>query len=413
MPSIRPSSQEPLAVGLAQDQNKQEYVKFYAKNLASRETVATTTCPSGQVIDWVNAESRGEIATPPPPLDPSMRKQAHDATIPTGSPPKTELEVHERLRGPPGTVPVLRQSLALADFSKPISSILSKTGPPDSSGRISIRATDPNKHLYASSAQNVKHYGGEGEFSMYNPYVETKSDFSLTQLAVIHRTGAHDPSHPAVDGRQTVEAGLINHPARFGDSNLHLFTFFTTVGYARYGDFIQSWNEDYKGWVQVDNTIFPGTVCSTLSTENGIQYNLWIAYQLDDGKWWLWVKDRWIGYYPASMFGAGNTLASHSDRVAFYGEVVDSTEVADPTTTDMGSGNFPETGWNHSAYISDMMYQAQPTSISTDLTDFDGSGDIIMDDPAKYRMQPHFKSGQYWGSYAWLGGPGAGGIVGH
>jgi hypothetical protein len=249
---------------------------------------------------------------------------------------------------------------------------------------------------------------------MYNPFVETNGDFSLIQIAVVNNNGAYDPNHPRSDNRQTVEAGWIRYPAKFGDNLPHLFTFFTTVGYEQYGDYIQSWNQDLRGWVQFDNTIHPGSTFPTISVENGIQYDLWITYQLYQGNWWLWVKDRWIGYYPASMFSAGhvaqNTLADHADQVYFYGEIFDSNEVPGITATDMGSGEFPETRWPHSAYISRIRYQTQTTSNAS--LDYDGSGGIYQDDLARYRIEPHFKSGSNWGSYIWLGGPGAGGVVG-
>jgi hypothetical protein len=295
--------------------------------------------------------------------------------------------------------------------------ILSKIGAPDMAGRIVVPAAESDKHWYASSAQFVKNYGGQGRFSMYNPYVETNNDFSLIQVAVINNNGAFDPAHPRADNRQTVEAGWIRFPAKFGDSQPRLFTFFTTVGYERYGDYIQSWDSDFKGWVQVDPTIHPGSTFTTISIEGGNQYDLWLTYQLYNGNWWLWVKDRWIGYYPASMFSAGhtaaNTLADHADQINFYGEIFDSTQVPGITTTDMGSGEFPETHWQHSAYIYLIGYQPQPSATSTASVDYDGSASIYMDDPARYRIEPYFKSGSTWRSYVWVGGPGAGGVVGH
>jgi hypothetical protein len=398
----------------AQTRNKQEYTDFVKKHQEQLEIVATTTATDGRVYDWIKPDSQveGSIAEPPPPLTEKPRQHTTGEKMPTTAHPKAELEVNEHLRGPAGTVPVPRKSLALVDFKKSLSQVMSKTGPPDASGRISTFAAAAEKHWYASSAQFVKNYGGQGRFSLYNPTVETNHDFSLLQLAIINQNGAYDPSHPRLDNRQTVEAGWIRFPASFGDSVPHLFTFFTTVGYETYGDYIQSWDQDYKGWVQYDSTIFPGTKFSPFSVEGGVQYDLWIEYELYNGNWWLWVKDRWIGYYPASVFSAGhiaaNTLADHADQINFYGEIFDSNDVPGITTTDMGSGRFPETHWQHSAYIRNIMYQPQPSSVSLSSADYDGGAGIFIDDPARYRIEPHFKSGTTWGSYVWLGGPGAG-----
>jgi hypothetical protein len=249
---------------------------------------------------------------------------------------------------------------------------------------------------------------------MYNPYVEVDNDFSLIQMAVISHNGAFDPNHPRSDNRQTIEAGWIRYPARFGDKLPHLFTFFTAVGYETYGDYLQGWNQDYKGWVQIDSTIHPGSTFPTINVEDGPQYEIWMAYQLYQGNWWLWVKDRWIGYYPASMFSAGhipaNTLGDHADQINFYGEIFDSNQVFGVTTTDMGSGRFPETRWPHSAWISRIRYQPDPNNSGS--VDYDGGGGIFQDDVGRYRIEPHFKSGSSWGSYMWIGGPGAGGQTG-
>lgn len=413
------SGQQRLAIHLAQSRNKQDYLALLAKHHAQREIVATTNCPSGQILDWIKIESQGHVADPPPPLDPGTKGYTLEgASSSAGLQPQAELEVHENIRGPKGTVPIARPSLALADFSKPVHKILSKTGPPDAAGRIAVSAAPAvaDIHWYGSSAQYAQNYGCQARFSMYSPFVETANDFSLIQLAAINNNGAADPNHPRADNRQTLEAGWIKYPAKFGDWQPRLFTFFTTVGYETYGDYIQSWNTDYKGWVQYDSQILPGSTFTTTSTENGPQYDLWMSYQLYNGNWWLWIKDRWIGYYPASMFSAGhtasNTLADHADQTNMFGEIFDSSSVPTITATDMGSGEFPETHWQHSAYIYLIGYQPQPSATSTASVDYDGTAGIFVSDPARYRVEPHFNSGTNWQSYMWLGGPGSGGVVG-
>lgn len=122
------------------------------------------------------------------------------------------------------------------------------------------------------------------------------------------------------------------------------------------------------------------------------------------------MLDRWVGYYPASLFGA-NTDASRSlqvqaDAINYYGEIYDSH--AQLTKTDMGSGNWPEAGWQQSAYIRNMVYTG------TDQADYryDGSRGLVISDTNRYRMTADWSGSSTWGAYMYLGGPGAGGQVG-
>lgn len=165
------------------------------------------------------------------------------------------------------------------------------------------------------------------------------------------------PNNPTVSGGQTLEAGWINYPQQVAAP--HLFTYYTTCNYQCSGDNQGGWNRDQAGWVQVDTTYFPGTVFTPLSVDGGQQVEMQIEYQLFSGNWWLFVVDRWIGYYPASLFSAGEanaavTLAQGSDTIYYYGEIYNSENAM--TTTDMGSGEFASAGSTHAAYIHNMVY---------------------------------------------------------
>jgi hypothetical protein len=50
--------------------------------------------------------------------------------------------------------------------------------------------------------------------------------------------------------------------------------------------------------------------------------------------------------------GGSASLATGSDVIFFYGEIEQSEGPV--TNTDMGSGEFAETGWQYSAYIHNM-----------------------------------------------------------
>ncbi|TQS31417.1 hypothetical protein Golomagni_08299 [Golovinomyces magnicellulatus] len=150
---------------------------------------------------------------------------------------------------------------------------------------------------------------------------------------------------------------------------------------------------------------------SPLSVIGGEQHDLQIQYSLNKGQWWLAVNGVWVGYYPGSLFTKGSnspsdTLETLSDSVAWYGEIAQSEDAL--TTTDMGSGRFAADGKGYAAYIRNI----RTTDTSGNVFDYDGTRGASVSDSKRYTMSTHFRSGESWGSYIYLGGPGAGGVTG-
>lgn len=341
----------------------------------------TVTLPDGQIIDWVRREIQGEIAQPPPSL-------SQDQTF-----KKIKLSTFdETTQGPEGTVPIPRSDGKLPK---------TKVAPPHNVNRHNARQY-ADKHWYSSTSQSANSHGSSAALSMFKAYVANNNDFSLLQTAVVHL------DVPNV-GIQTVEAGWINYPQQ--TANPHLFSFFTTNAYQSYGDNVSGWNTEYRGWVQYDSQYYPGMELSPLSAVGGDQHNLQVQYKLSGGNWWLAVNGRWAGYYPASMFvtkgnSASATLADHANAVDWYGEIYQSEGPL--TTTDMGSGHFANEGYGKAAYIRNVLI----TGTDDNDTDYDGSQGVVVSDTNRYTIDTHFKSGSAWGSYFYLGGPGAGGVIG-
>ncbi|TGJ86257.1 hypothetical protein E0Z10_g2507 [Xylaria hypoxylon] len=359
------------------------------------KVVATTTTADGQVVDWVLPESQigGNIASPPPA--PVSKRSDQSKII------RALLDRDLPKQGPNGTVPIPRPG----SVSKTIKRLPTKQ---DNDAFAKISAADAGyagQHWYASSGQSVTNKGGKGTFSLFKAFTQSGADFSLLQTAVIRNSAAHAGTGAVI---QTVEAGWINYPNQISEP--HLFSYFTTNGYSADADNVGGWNRDHAGWVQVDSQIYPGVAFSPLSASGGSQYELEIGYYLSGGNWWLWCLDRYIGYYPASLFSQGvnaaDTLADHSDIIDFYGEIYNSETAM--TTTDMGSGEFPATGYGKSAYIHNILY------INTDdnYVDYNGQNQLVISDTARYNIVPTWSSGTNWGSYFYLGGPGAGGAIG-
>jgi hypothetical protein len=465
-----------------------EYDAYLKDHLGRLDIRATTVTPSGQTIDWIPLHSQGEICAPPPlpkPHKPDPRRPA--------KPTKTELQLEGVERGPEGTVPLVRPDFRAADFSVPVAEFwvkrpvplpakegdggdvprLVRAGtegkdldlpePEDGAARsllhhhhhqhpdparpkpdpkIPLDAQAPTPHWYANVDQSVNAaYGTSCILSVNTPSVDHPADFALLELSLMRVSGASRPARaaPSNSNSQTVEAGWHVCPLAYGgDKGTHLFSYFTTTGYSPVTqNEVGGYNATCSGWVQVAGDVTPGIGLANVSVEGGAQIELAMAWQLHNGNFWLFVKDHWIGYYPARLFvtnpllpappndDPSGTLADHGDCVSFFGEVADSvdlTAASSPTTTDMGSGQFADMRWARSAYIHNMEYQATP---STDggqgppggnpgtsgagggqMTAFGGGVNDFHYDPSRYSVESHVGSGGNWGSYVWLGGPG-------
>jgi hypothetical protein len=375
--------------------NQKEIREYFESRLASLDIIKTTKTPSGQTLDWIKMESQlpnGQIASPPPEIDKLVyaRGRLKDQLA------KFELE-QSKLKvdqGPEGTVPILRKDLKAIRFTKSLSDHLSKHGHKTYSMQInendSIEVPGDGAHDYSYTAQFVTCYGGEGYFSAYDPYTQWSDEFSLLQILMRR-------------GNQTVESGWQEFRDLYGDWVPHLFVYYTTNGYSADGDNIGGYNRDVDGWIQYSSSIYPGAVSSPNSVRGGSQYVMFIKYQLYQGNWWLNCNNNWIGYYPASLFN-DEGLNSQAGKIAFYGEIVDSSDHAGLTNTDMGSGYWAEYEWPWSAYMRSLRYQSDTNG---GMSQYNAST-VFASDPDLYDLENHMNSGTTWNSYFWLGGPGAG-----
>lgn len=345
--------------------------------------ILKTTTTEHHTIDWIPLHSQGHIAQAPPARAAYVPDPTKNVTLAA-----SELQHSNAELGPPGTVPIPRANLTPKD---------SKDGlPTRKSSKENSKRQYAGDHWYCSSDLSVNNYGGSGIFSAYKAFVQNNADFSLLQTAVVVGSTSQ--------GEQTVEAGWINYPNQVAAP--HIFTYYTTDGYAGNGNNVGGWNREVGGWVQYSSTIFPGTYFTPLSTIDGAQYEITMEYEYWEGNWWLSVQNQWIGYYPGSLFtiSGETTLADYADLIFFYGEIYQSEAAL--TTTDMGSGEFGTLEWPWSAYIHNIWYY----DLSYDEIAWDGS--FWCSDTSRYNEIDDPNSGSGWGSFVYLGGPGAGGVVG-
>jgi len=377
---------------------------YFETRLGRMEIVSTTETPSGQTVDWIPIESqvrKGESVADPP----SDRVRVR---LPEGERVDRlvtfELEQEGAELGPPGTVPVLRKDLERISYRQSLGDLIGKYPNIDRAYPIAGRLQAPppsasGPHRYANTAQSIIAFGGDGTLSAFDPYGENTDDFSLMQISC---------SNSDTGRLQTVEAGWQQRYDSYGDWVPHLFTYYTTNGYTSDGDNEGGYNEDVDGWVQVDGAVHPGALSSPNSVRGGAQYVMQIKYQWYNDNWWLMCNGRWLGYYPSRLFMGSksvfSTLGDHADGIHFYGEIYDSDETPGKTRTDMGSGYWPEYGWTWAAYQRNLLVQ---TDRAGSMADYDG-GTGWASDPDMYDIETHMRSGSDWGSYFWMGGPGAG-----
>jgi len=378
-------------------------IRQYLSDRRSRlEIVATTRTPRGQVLDWVPVESLapdGVVADPPDeggldlrfldePADGEEVRQARLVNF--------ELQEEGVDRGPRGTVPVVRWDLDAITSTKTLQDFLSKHGRvarlrPDGFGDVAF-PEDATVHKYAYSAQWVTAYGCEGNINAWDPYLEWSNEFSLGQCALARGSGPN---------KQTIETGHQEYRDHYGDWVPHLFVFYTTNGYTKKGDKLGGYNQDVEGWVQYSSTIHPGALSTPLSTFGGTQYIMPLKWQLWQGNWWLRCNGVWIGYYPANLFSTTG-LRDQAEKVAWYGEIVDSGDHAGTTATDMGNGHWPYEGWQRCAYMSNLKYQS---GIDGRMSRYAPTS-VYATDPQCYDIEGHFDNTGSWEAYFWWGGSG-------
>lgn len=362
--------------------------------------VKTTRTPSGQILDWIPAESQvsnGKIAAPPP-ID-SIPARAEDKLKPVKA-VTFELDDLSIERGPTGTVPVVRpdlsrltRTIALKDYAQKRGGLLvNKT-------RRNKNPSDPNPfgYFHAINSENTKLYGCDGFLNVWDPTVDNPGgpgdDHSIMQ------TWLQNYDKPQT---QSIEAGWTVDKDLNGDTTAHIFTYYTTNGYSADGNDLGGYNRLYDGWKQYSATIFPGIRINGVSAPGGQQLDVSIKFQLYQGNWWFAVQGVWIGYYPASLFNGG--LGNHAEWIGFGGEVYSSLANPSLTKDQMGSGRQAQDGWTHAAFQKNLRNQsdANGTMVNSNGT---ASTDTANGGANPYDIQMHMNSGTTWASYFYVGGP--------
>ncbi|KAK9060140.1 hypothetical protein SSX86_020844 [Deinandra increscens subsp. villosa] len=236
---------------------------------------------------------------------------------------------HSNGKCPKGTIPIRRTKREDVLRASSIQSYGKKTFsfPPLNSIEAELAVNEHHEYAGASTG-NGEFYGTKGALNLWNPQVQESNEFSLAQTWITGGTYA--------TGLNTIEAGWQVCRDLYGDTNTRLFIYWTSDAYQKTGCYNLC-----SGFVQTNNKIAIGGTLSPTSQTDGTQHELAILIWKDgkDGDWWMDINGELVGYWPSSLF---SYLRVKATRVDWGGEIVNRGTNGHHTTTQMGSGKFPQ-----------------------------------------------------------------------
>ncbi|XP_019418634.1 PREDICTED: uncharacterized protein LOC109329425 [Lupinus angustifolius] len=278
---------------------------------------------------------------------------------------------------PGGTVPILRTTEQ--DLLR-VSNII----------RFGKKDKVKKRHEYAVAyASGDQYYGAKTNINIWAPKTN-QFEFSLAQVWLLSGTRQNNDLN-------SIEAGWQVQPELYWDTNPRLFGYWTRDTYQSTG----CYNTLCPGFVQTNKRITLGAAIKPISSYNGKQFDMNFKIWKDpkSGNWWLSIGSRiLIGYWPSSLFTG---LKSHAERIEFGGEIVNSA-VNGHTTTQMGSGHFPEKGlFKKSAYFRNLYFvNSKNQYVSFPVSNLR----THVEDPNCYDIK--LLSGKVFGTHFYYGGPG-------
>ena len=223
------------------------------------------------------------------------------------------------MTSPVGTIPFRRITLQELTRFETLQHFFQKS--PVGSGRppsevAASNATAAATHRWAHAYQNVDNLGGHSFLNMWDPSIGADQIFSLSQHWYVGGSGSN---------LQTAEVGWQVYPEKYGSSQPVFFIFWTADDHISTG----CYNLDCSGFVQTNNSWTIGGTLAPVSVTNGQQYEIEVAFYLNQGDWWLYIggtdASHAIGYYPTSIYNNG-AMASKASEIDYGGEVVGTTD---------------------------------------------------------------------------------------
>ncbi|KAK4764179.1 hypothetical protein SAY87_013617 [Trapa incisa] len=294
-----------------------------------------------------------------------------------------------------------------------------------------------NGHQHAITyVEGDKYYGAKATINVWEPKIQQSNEFSLSQLWILGgsfgedlnsieagwqvillvfvldfvlllnllRTSVEIKSSSRIHRRHRnafpyievlIKRPLQVSPDLYGDNNTRLFTYWTSDAYQATG----CYNLLCSGFIQINNEIAMGASISPISAYRSSQYDISILIWKDpsEGHWWMqFGNDYVLGYWPSFLF---SYLTDSASMIEWGGEVVNSQPDGEHTSTQMGSGHFPEEGFGKASYFRNI----QVVDESNNLKAPKGIG-TFTEQSNCYDVQTG-NNGD-WGHYFYYGGPG-------
>ncbi|KAL2227828.1 uncharacterized protein LOC105161161 [Sesamum indicum] len=376
----------------------------------NKPPVLTIQSPDGDIIDCVHRRKQPALDHPllknhkiqrvPSAMPKAMRMVKTDAAKDKanssggGSKGVRQTWHQDGRRCPKGTVPIRRSTVhdvlrakSLYDFGKK----KSRYTPPAAGRRPEapdVVSGNGHEHAIAYTTGSGEVYGAKATINVWDPRIEVVNEFSLSQIWVL--SGSFDGSD-----LNSIEAGWQVSPELYGDSTPRLFTYWTSDAYQATG----CYNLLCSGFVQTTNEIAIGAAISPLSSFDGNQYDITILIWKDPnlGNWWMgFGENTLVGYWPTEIF---SHLADRATMVEWGGEVVNSRANGHHTSTQMGSGHFPEEGFAKASYFRNLEIVDSDNSLSS-------AHDIstLAENTNCYNIKSSYNN--EWGTHFYYGGPG-------
>lgn len=343
--------------------------------------VETTQTYIGDVIDWLDPASvPGSDAEPPPRPSPEELKPPPGAKLQV-----TELDLYPELRGPEGTIPMIRPR-----FASYVRGETTATSVEDFIQHQVVGQPAGTDRLYGGY---IKQQANKALVSWINDFgdIIEPGTLSLIEMATVCQGTNPDAT------MELVGVATSRDWANFGDWVLRLQVEFLTAGMVT-GNYIGGWDGIRLGFVAAAGRPYgPGIALAPVSTVGGIQYTSRFEILLSGGNWWVGHNGNWLGYYPGFRF---DLIPSRGCEAHWYGEVFDPTPT-DWTWTNMGSGLFASGGFGQAAYVMKPYYTAL-----SGVTYYPDGAASAPGDPACYKKSNLIVGGPGQERYFFLGGPG-------
>ncbi|CAH9050940.1 unnamed protein product [Cuscuta europaea] len=375
------------------------HVHNHLKRL-NKSPVKSIESPDGDIIDCVHISKQPAFDHPflkdhkiqmRPDYHPEglydLEKESFVGTK-QGTNPITQLW-HTNGHCPEDTIPIRRtkrEDVARASSVKKYGKKKHKSYPKPSGTDPGIVTESGHQHAIGY-VQGERYYGAKAIINVWEPKIQQSNEFSLSQIWVLGGSFGQDLN--------SIEAGWQVSPDLYGDNNTRLFTYWTSDAYQATG----CYNLLCSGFIQVNSQIAMGASISPVSAYRNSQYDINILIWKDpsQGNWWMqFGSDTVLGYWPSFLF---SYLADSASMIEWGGEVVNTQPDGLHTSTQMGSGHFPEEGFGKAGYFRNI----QIVDSSNNLKSPKSLG-TFTEQSNCYDVQTG--KNEDWGHYFYFGGPG-------